>query len=39
VAKAKEIAEAAIPLLSVLNDSVYKDSMIGLARFVVSRDR
>ncbi|MCL2890871.1 MAG: polyprenyl synthetase family protein, partial [Methanomassiliicoccaceae archaeon] len=37
--KAKEIAEAAIPLLSVLNDSVYKDSLIGLARFVVSRDR
>jgi len=39
MAKAKDIVETAIPLLSVLDDSVYKDSLIGLARFVVSRDR
>ena len=37
--KAKDIVEAAIPLLSRIEDSVYKDSLINLARFVVSRDR
>lgn len=39
MAKAKETVENAIPLLSCLNDSKYKDSLIGLARFFVSRDR
>ena len=39
MSKAKEIAEGAIPLLSCLKDSIHKDSLIGLARFIVSRDR
>jgi octaprenyl-diphosphate synthase len=39
ITKAKEIIENAIPHLSCLADSVYKDSLIGLARYVVSRDR
>ncbi|MDR0790966.1 MAG: polyprenyl synthetase family protein [Methanomassiliicoccaceae archaeon] len=39
MSKAKEIIENAIPLLSCLEDSVHKDSLIGLARYVVSRDR
>ena len=37
--KAKEIADNAIPYLSCLKDSAYKDSLIGLAKYVVSRDR
>jgi geranylgeranyl pyrophosphate synthase len=39
MSKAKEIVDGAIPLLSCLKDSIYKDSLIGLARFIVSRDR
>jgi octaprenyl-diphosphate synthase len=39
LSKAKTMAENAIPRLSCLKDSVYKDSLIGLARYVVSRDR
>ena len=37
--KAKEIAEKAILHLETLKDSEYKDSLIGLARYIVSRDR
>jgi len=37
--KANEIVENAIPHLSCLKDSAYKDSLIGLARYIVSRDR
>ncbi|MDR0778095.1 MAG: polyprenyl synthetase family protein [Methanomassiliicoccaceae archaeon] len=39
ISKAKEIVENAISQLSCLKDSVYKDSLIGLARYVVNRDR
>jgi len=39
MAKAKEKAENAIPYLSAVKDSVYKDSLTALARFIVSRDR
>jgi octaprenyl-diphosphate synthase len=39
LSKAKETAEKAMPLLSALKDSAHKDSMISLARFIVSRDR
>jgi len=39
LSKAKRVVEDAIPLLSCLGDSVHKDSLIGLARYVVSRDR
>jgi octaprenyl-diphosphate synthase len=39
MSKAKDIIENAITLLSCIEDSVYKDSLIGLARYVVSRDR
>ncbi|MDR0198365.1 MAG: polyprenyl synthetase family protein [Methanomassiliicoccaceae archaeon] len=38
-AKAEEIVENAISHLSSVRDSVYKGSLIGLARYVVSRDR
>ena len=39
ISKAKDLVENAIPLLSCLEDSAYKDSLIGLAKYVVSRDR
>ncbi|MCL1905093.1 MAG: polyprenyl synthetase family protein, partial [Methanomassiliicoccaceae archaeon] len=39
LAKAKEIAEEAIPHLRPLKDSVYKDSLTALARYIVNRDR
>lgn len=38
-AKASELAEEAILDLDFLPDSVYKQSMIDLARYIVSRDR
>jgi len=37
--KAKEKVETAISHLSAVKDSSYKDSLIGLARYIVSRDR
>ncbi|MDR2866046.1 MAG: polyprenyl synthetase family protein [Methanomassiliicoccaceae archaeon] len=37
--KARSIAEGAIPRISSLKDSVHKDSLAGLARYVVSRDK
>jgi octaprenyl-diphosphate synthase len=39
MSKAREIVDSAIPHLSCLKDSVYKDSLIDLARYIVSRDR
>jgi octaprenyl-diphosphate synthase len=39
LSKAKRMIEDAIPKLSCIQDSVYKDSLIGLARYVVGRDR
>jgi octaprenyl-diphosphate synthase len=37
--KAKEIVENAVVNLTSVRDSEYKESLIGLARYVVSRDR
>ena len=37
--KAREIVENAIPHLSSVNDSVFKDSLIKMARYIVDRDR
>ncbi|MCL2142869.1 MAG: polyprenyl synthetase family protein [Methanomassiliicoccaceae archaeon] len=37
--KANDIVENAIPHLSFLKDSEYKDSLISLARYIVNRDR
>ncbi|MCL2607717.1 MAG: polyprenyl synthetase family protein [Methanomassiliicoccaceae archaeon] len=39
MAKAKEMIEIAISHLSSIKDTVYKDSLTGLARYIVSRDR
>jgi len=39
MSKARGLVEGAIPYLSCLRDSVYKDSLIKLARYVVDRDR
>jgi len=39
LSKARGLTEGAIPRLSCLKDSVYKDSLIDLARYVVDRDR
>jgi octaprenyl-diphosphate synthase len=37
--KANDIVDGAIPLLSCLGGSVHRDSLEGLARYVVARDR
>ena len=39
MAKAREIVENAVSHLTAVKDSEYKDSLIGLARYIVSRDR
>ena len=39
LAKAKEMVENAIPMLSELGDPVFRGSLTGLARYIVSRDR
>ena len=39
LSKAKELVESAIPLLSCIGDSEYKDSLISLARYAADRDR
>ncbi len=37
--KAEQIVESAIKKISVLPDSVYRDSLISLAKYIVERDR
>lgn len=37
--KAEEIAEKAMSLLNGVEDSIYKESMVNLSRFIVSRNR
>ncbi|MCL2333455.1 MAG: polyprenyl synthetase family protein [Candidatus Methanoplasma sp.] len=37
--KAKEIAEASMGMLDVIDDSVYKRSLIDLSKFIVARNR
>ena len=39
VEKARSISEEAILLLDVLEDSVYKRSLINLSRYIVDRNR
>lgn len=39
LAKASALVEEAVPLLDGEPDSQYKDALIGLARFIVARDR
>ncbi|MDR0335251.1 MAG: polyprenyl synthetase family protein [Methanomassiliicoccaceae archaeon] len=39
LAKAKEIVENAVSHLPTIKESEYKDSLIGLARYIVCRDR